>query len=500
MPNREVELSRRGICVIIPTYNNAGTIVDVVSRAQAQCRDVFVVCDGCTDDTLERIGAMETQPRLVVLSENKGKGRALKEGFKAALEAGFAYAITLDADLQHYPEDIPLFLEANRKHPGALIVGERRGLDGVERSKGSSFANGFSNFWFFLQTFRPLKDTQTGYRLYPLKKMRGLSLLTSRYEAELELLVFAAWNGVEIATVDVDVFYPPKGERVSHFRPFLDFLRISVLNVVLCILALVYGLPRFILRWTWTILKSLLSFLFYALSLLFIVTPAMFFYLKVGGATEKKKEKLHRIICRLSRIALVRPGLPGVSYSQVNPYGEDFSRPAVIICNHQSHLDLLPMLSLTPNLVALTTNWVWHNPLYGIIIRNADYLPASDGLEAITPKLKELVAKGYSVAVYPEGTRSLDCSIGRFHQGAFYLARKLDVDILPVVLYGAGKALPKHGRYLRRWPIHLEIDRRIPAAQLSEYGETFREQASRMRAYYKERYAEVADRMEQTLK
>ena len=110
------------------------------------------------------------------------------------------------------------------------------------------------------------------------------------------------------------------------------------------------------------------------------------------------------------------------------------------------------------------------------------------------------MARGYSVAVYPEGTRSLDCSIGRFHQGAFYLARELDVDILPVVLYGAGKALPKHGRYLRRWPIHLEIDRRIPAAQLSEYGETFREQASRMRAYYKERYAEVADRMEQTLK
>lgn len=500
MPNREVELSRRGICVIIPTYNNAGTIVDVVSRAQAQCHDVIVVCDGCTDDTLERIKSLEKQPRVVVLPENKGKGRALKEGFKAALEAGFAYAITLDADLQHFPEDIPLFLEANRKHPGALIVGERKGLEGVERSKGSSFANRFSNLWFFLQTFHPLKDTQTGYRLYPLKKMRGLSLLTSRYEAELELLVFAAWNGVEIVSLGVNVFYPPKEERVSHFRPVRDFLRISVLNVVLCALALLYGLPRFLIRWTWTVLKSLLIFIVYVIFTLFILTPAMFFYLKVGGVTEKKKEKLHQIICKLCRTALVRPGLPGVPYSQDNPNGEDFSRPAVIICNHQSHLDLLPMLSLTPNLVVLTTNWVWHNPLYGIIIRNADYLPASDGLEAITPKLKALVAKGYSVVVYPEGTRSLDCSIGRFHQGAFYLAHELDVDILPVVLYGAGKALPKHGRYLRRWPIHLEIDRRISGEELKEYGETFREQASGMRKYYNVRYAELADRIEQTLK
>lgn len=499
MPNREVELRRRGICVIIPTYNNAGTIVEVVSRAQAQCSDVFVVCDGCTDDTLERIKGMPKQPRLVVLPENKGKGRALKEGFKAALEAGFAYAITLDADLQHFPEDIPLFLEANRKHPGALIVGERKGLEDAERSKGSIFANKFSNFWFFLQTFHPLKDTQTGYRLYPLKKMHGLSLLTSRYEAELELLVFAAWNGVKIVSQSVNVFYPPKEERVSHFRPFHDFFRISVLNVVLCVLALLYGLPCFIIRWTWKILKSLLVFLLYVIFSLFILTPAMFFYLKVGGVTEKKKARLHEIICNLCRTAIVKLGLPGVKYSLDNPLGEDFSMPSVIICNHQSHLDLLPMLALTPNLVVLTTNWVWHNPLYGIIIRNADYLPASDGLEAITPKLKELVAKGYSVAVYPEGTRSLDCSIGRFHQGAFYLAKELGVDILPVVLYGAGKALPKHGRVLNRWPMHMEIDKRISQDELTQFGESFREQASHMRKYYIERYAEVADKIEQEL-
>lgn len=485
--------------MIIPTFNNAGTIANVVRRTQEQCLDVFVVCDGCTDDTLSVIASLEKQPNLVALPVNKGKGTALKEGFKAALAAGFAYAITIDADMQHYPEDIPLFLEANVKHPGALIVGERRGLESVDRSKSSKFANSFSNFWFFVQTFHRLRDTQTGYRLYPLKKLHGLSFLTSRYEAELELLVFAAWNGVEIVSQSVDVFYPPREERVSHFRPVQDFARISALNVVLCILALVYGLPRFILRWTWTILKSLLTVSIYAVFTLFILTPSIFIYLSVGGVNGKKKAKLHDMICNLSRTALVRVGLPGVKYSLDNPFGEDFGKPSIVICNHQSHLDLLPMLSLTPKLVILTTDWVWHNPFYGYIIRNADYLPASDGLDAILPKLRDLVAKGYSVAVYPEGTRSLDCRIGRFHQGAFFLARELDVDILPLVLYGAGKALPKHGRYLRKWPIHMEVDKRISPDELCRMGDTLKEQASHMRKYYIARYSEVADKIEQTL-
>lgn len=485
--------------MIIPTYNNAGTIVDVVSRTMAQCLDVFVVFDGCTDGTLEKVEAMEKRPRLVVLSRNRGKGRALKEGFAAARKAGFSYAITLDADLQHYPEDIALFLEASRKHPGALIVGERKGLDSVERSKSSSFANAFSNFWFFVQTLHPLKDTQTGYRLYPLKKMRGLCLLTSRYEAELELLVFAVWNGVELATQSVSVYYPPKEERVSHFRPFRDFARISVLNVVLCLLALVYALPLAILRWSWKILKSFLTFFVYVVFTVFFLTPYVFVYLRIGGVTEKKKERLHDIICGLARTVLIRIGLPGVRYSLDNPRSEDFSRPAVVICNHQSHLDLLPMLALTPKLVILTTNWVWRNPFYGYLIRHADYLPASDGLEAITPRLREMVAKGYSVAVYPEGTRSLDCSIGRFHQGAFYLADTLGLDLLPAILYGAGKALPKHGRLLDSWPIHMELDKRLTREEMAQAGKTYREQASYMRKYYMARYTETADRIERDL-
>lgn len=497
----KIALHNRGICVIIPTYNNAGTIIDVTRRALSFCADVFVVLDGCTDNTSELLQSIENKPIIVELPKNSGKGNALKTGFKAAIDSGFAYAITLDADGQHFPEDIPLFLEANRQYPEAIIVGKRMGLDMADRDRSSSFANSFSNLWFFLQTLKPLQDTQTGYRLYPLKRLHGLNYITSRYEAELELLVFSAWAGVRIESQDVRVFYPPRCERVSHFRPVYDFARISALNVILCILALTYGLPRTILRAVFSVIKSVFILLFYVLAMLLLVTPGAFLYLKVGRMTEHKKEQLHNFICYLARTGLRLFGLCGNKYTTGGNVAEDFSRPAILLCNHQSHLDLLPMLALTPKLVILTADWVWNNPLYGFIIRQADYLPASDGIEAIAPRLKKLIDKGYSVAVYPEGTRSLDCSkIGRFHQGAFYLAKEFDVDVLPLILYGTGKALPKHGRVLHKWPFLLEIDERIPQDFLFSKGETLKEQSSWMRKYYIGRYKTVADKMEQTLK
>ncbi len=145
------------------------------------------------------------QCTIVTLEKNSGKGAALKAGFRKALDMGFSYAITLDGDGQHYPKEISRFLEANREHPWTLIVGSRN-QEGINRSKGSNFANRFSNFWFWVQTGRRLSDTQTGYRLYPLKRLHGLSLLTSRYEAELELLVFASWHGTEIVEIPIDVY------------------------------------------------------------------------------------------------------------------------------------------------------------------------------------------------------------------------------------------------------------------------------------------------------
>ena len=235
-------VARPHTLILIPTYNNAGTVSDVVGRALAQSLPVLVVNDGSTDATAELLARMQQDnDALQVLSfpVNRGKGRALQAGLLAAKEQGYVDVITLDADGQHFPEDIPQLLAqagANR-----LVAGSRNlTADGMPR--GNTFANRFSNFWFRLQTGRAVSDTQCGFRVYPVQELSGLRRMTSRYEAELLLLVFAAWKGLDIVSVPIRVVYPE--DRVSHFRPYRDFLRISLLNTCLCLLALVYGYPR----------------------------------------------------------------------------------------------------------------------------------------------------------------------------------------------------------------------------------------------------------------
>ena len=236
------------LIALIPTYNNAATVCDVVRRTLAVWPHVMVVDDGSTDDTRQRLGRELTTGsiHLVTYPVNKGKGGALRAGLLAAERLGFTHVLTLDADGQHYPEDAPRLIAASRRHPQAIIVGARR-FDDDNMSGGSRFANRFSNFWFAVQTLRRLPDTQSGFRIYPLRRTGGRRLLTSRYEAELELLVLSAWRGTPILPVAVRVFYPAPSERVSHFRPRADFLRITVLNTVLCLLAIVYGWPRMLI-------------------------------------------------------------------------------------------------------------------------------------------------------------------------------------------------------------------------------------------------------------
>ncbi len=235
-------------CVVIPTYNNAGTLLDVIGRVCRFCRDIIVVDDGSTDGTSQLLADCSFPVYVVTHAVNQGKGMALKTGFATALSRGFTHAVTIDSDGQHFPEDLPVLLKALEANPRAIVVGCRN-LNADRMPRQNTFANRFSNFWFRLQTGCRLEDTQSGYRVYPLDSLYGLPLLTARYEAELELLVMAAWHGVKIVPASVRVFYAPEGERVSHFRPFWDFFRISVLNTVLCFGALFYGLPLRIARW-----------------------------------------------------------------------------------------------------------------------------------------------------------------------------------------------------------------------------------------------------------
>lgn len=243
------KLNSLGICVIIPTYNNDKTIKTVIDDCLEITRSLIVVNDGSTDDTEAILSSYNNRPEIAIVryARNRGKGCALKKGFEYARSKSYRYAITLDADGQHFASDIPLFVDEIERNPNSLIVGSRF-LNAENMPSQNTFANKFSNFWFAVQTLQYVPDTQTGFRLYPLEKMRKMWWLTSRYEAELEMLVYAAWHGVRIISIPINVYYPSPDNRVSHFRPFMDFFRISVLNTVLCILAICYGGPMMLIN------------------------------------------------------------------------------------------------------------------------------------------------------------------------------------------------------------------------------------------------------------
>ncbi|MBO4382318.1 MAG: glycosyltransferase family 2 protein, partial [Bacteroidales bacterium] len=185
MTNWPEFFDKERICVVVPTYNNERTITDVLRRIQAYTNQIIVVNDGSTQETMKAIVAAfdeEDEARLIVsYSPNMGKGYALKLGFRRALELGYRYAITIDSDGQHFPEDIPVFMECFQAHRGSLIVGARN-LTADNMPAQNTFANKFSNFWFHLQTGIRLEDTQSGYRLYPLDRINLRWPITPRYE------------------------------------------------------------------------------------------------------------------------------------------------------------------------------------------------------------------------------------------------------------------------------------------------------------------------------
>ena len=234
-------------CVIIPTYNNAGSILGVIRDVEKYCRSIIVVCDGATDGTSDLLEGLGKEIMLISYPENRGKGHALALGFRKAAEEGFRYAVTMDSDGQHFPGDLPLFADAAAMHPDSIIVGSRS-FNVSNMPSGNTFANKFSNFWFTVQTGLKIPDTQTGFRLYPLSRIAGMHLFTSRYETELEVLVRSAWKGTDIVSVPVRVYYPEKGKRVSFFRPGRDFIRISFLNAFFCFAAIFYGYPSKLFR------------------------------------------------------------------------------------------------------------------------------------------------------------------------------------------------------------------------------------------------------------
>lgn len=235
-----------GCCVIIPTYNNERTLEKVIRGVLEFTDRIIIVNDGSTDNTRNVIRAF---PGLTSLhyERNQGKGFAIRQGFREAVRQGYAYAITIDSDGQHLPEDLPSFFEKLQTTPGSLIIGARN-MEQAGIPGGSTFGNKFSNFWTWVETGYRLPDTQSGYRLYPLENISKMYFFTSRFEFEIEVLVRSAWKGIPLVSVPVSVIYPAGKERVSHFRPFIDFTRISILNTCLVILAAMFFRPWMIIR------------------------------------------------------------------------------------------------------------------------------------------------------------------------------------------------------------------------------------------------------------
>lgn len=232
------------VCVIIPTYNNCTTLAGVIRDVLEYSEHIIVVNDGSTDTTAELLKDFKQQIKVFSIPQNKGKGNALSVGFKQALKLGYSYAISIDSDGQHFASDIPNFITAleNSKDKKLLLIGGRN-MGHKDVPKKSSFGNKFSNFWFWVETGVSLEDTQSGYRLYPLREIAKLNLYTTKFEFEIEVIVKADWNGVTVKNIPVKVFYDPEN-RISHFRPFRDFARISILNTYLVILKLFYIGPR----------------------------------------------------------------------------------------------------------------------------------------------------------------------------------------------------------------------------------------------------------------
>ncbi|MBC7901800.1 MAG: DUF2062 domain-containing protein [Gemmatimonadaceae bacterium] len=233
-------------CVLIPTFNNASKLAQVIRDVAAYTTNILVVNDGSTDQTATVLAEFSFI-KIFTHPVNKGKGIALRNGFRFAIENGYNYAISIDSDGQHFAKDLPKFLDKLEESPKAIVIGARN-MDQASVPGKSSFGNKFSNFWFKLETGITAPDTQSGYRLYPVYLLKNTRFFTSKFEFEIEVLVRSAWKGIAIESVPVTVYYPPPGERISHFRPVKDFTRISILNTFLVIATIIYFKPRDFLR------------------------------------------------------------------------------------------------------------------------------------------------------------------------------------------------------------------------------------------------------------
>lgn len=235
MDQSDEDCPRAGdVAVLIPALDCETAIGDVVSGVRRFVRHVAVVSDGSTDATEEkaRAAGAEVLRHETVL----GKGTALRTGMEHLIEHGIERVLTMDGDGQHLAEEIPVLLRASDREPDALIIGARQIPPGMS-TPAKLFGNRFANRWVEIACGQALPDTQSGFRVYPLRKTLALNAKARHFGFETEILIRAVRAGMPIRSVPVRVFYPPADERVSHFRPFVDTVR-----MIFIVLGLIFRL------------------------------------------------------------------------------------------------------------------------------------------------------------------------------------------------------------------------------------------------------------------
>ena len=235
------------ICVIIPTYNNERTLKTVIDGLLEITKDLIVINNSATDATF-RILKTYTEITQIFLTKNKGKGNALRIGFKKAEALGYDFAVTLKPDRQYYLKYIAVFVnqlefETNKN---LLLIGSTN-RDQKTVSGRVSFTDKLSIFLYKLQTGIQLKNTQSGFRLYPLNELNNIKFFTTKSEFEIETIVKAAWRGISVKNVTVNVSIDHQ-ERATHLKSIKGFLRISLLNTWFILVAFLYIKPRNLIR------------------------------------------------------------------------------------------------------------------------------------------------------------------------------------------------------------------------------------------------------------
>ena len=245
------------------------------------------------------------------------------------------------------------------------------------------------------------------------------------------------------------------------------------------------GLPPYTLI---GLIRTVLLFLLFFIGCIFLRVLIAVLYL-----VPVRKSSKQRLVCRLIQITCKGILLlaTAVKKEHINKANERFQHPAIIIANHQSFIDILVLLSLSSKILMVTNHWVWHSPFFGAIIRYVDFYYIGEGYEQYMERMRKKVKEGYSIAIFPEGTRTYNGKMKRFHKGAFYLAETLQLDILPILLYGNNKIIAKAQPFnIRKGIIYTEILPRIPGDDLS-FGTTYQERTKRISAYMKEGYARI---------